>query len=70
MARFTPENAAAYGRRGGQQSHQHLETQYADLVLTNPTAVARVAHLIRQGHRLVLALRAVQLVDQMNQESR
>jgi hypothetical protein len=34
MARFTPERAVGYGRRGGQRSHQHLEQQYADLVLT------------------------------------
>lgn len=65
MARFTSENAAAYGRRGGQQSHQHLEQQYAELVLSNPSAAERVAELIRQGHRLVLALRVVKLVDRM-----
>lgn len=67
MARFTSANAADYGRRGGQRSHQHLETQYADLVLRNPSAAQRVAHLIRQGHRLVLALRVVKIVDKMNQ---
>jgi hypothetical protein len=70
MARFTQESAAGYGRRGGQRSHQHLEQQYADLVLTNPSAAARVAHLIHQGHRLVLALRVVRIVDQMNEEAR
>lgn len=70
MARFTSENAADYGRRGGQQSHQRIEEQYAEIVLSNPSAAERVAHLIRQGHRLVLALRVVKIVDQMNQEGR
>ena len=70
MAQFTPENAAGYGRRGGQQSHQHIEQQYANLVLTNPSAAERVAHLIHQGHRLVLALRVVRIVDVMNEEAR
>jgi len=64
MARFTSENAAEYGRRGGQQSHQRLEAQYADLVLSNPSAAQRVAQLIHQGFRLTLALRTVRLVDQ------
>ncbi|MEI7773095.1 MAG: hypothetical protein WCI67_24105 [Chloroflexales bacterium] len=50
MGQFTPENAAGYGQHGGQRSHQHLEQQYADLVLTNPATAERVAHLIRQGH--------------------
>jgi hypothetical protein len=66
MARFTRENAAEHGRRGGQQSHQHLEQQYAELVLFNPSAAGRVAELIRQGYRLVLALRVVRTVDTMN----
>jgi hypothetical protein len=70
MTRFTSENAAEHGRRGGQQSHQHLEAQYAELVLTNPSAASRVAELIRQGHRLVLALRVVKLVDRMHEGSR
>lgn len=69
MARFTPENAAGYGRRGGQRAHQHLEQQYADLVLTNPATAERVAHRIRQGHRLVLALRVVKIVDAMRAEA-
>lgn len=68
MPRFTSENAGDYGRRGGQQSHQRLEEQYANLVLSNPSAAERVAQLIRQGHRLVLALRVVKIVDRMNQE--
>jgi hypothetical protein len=66
MARFTSANAAAHGRRGGQRSHQRIEAQYADLVLTNPSVAGRVAELIRQGHRLVLALRVVKIVDRMN----
>ncbi|NTU84409.1 MAG: hypothetical protein HGA45_34440 [Chloroflexales bacterium] len=66
MAQFTSATAAAHGRSGGQRSHQHLEQQYADLVLTNPSAAERVAALIRQGHRLILALRVVKIVDQMN----
>jgi hypothetical protein len=70
MARFTSENAAEHGRRGGQQSHQHLEQQYADLVLSNWAAAGRVAELIRQGHRLVLALRVVKVVDRMNEGGR
>ncbi|NTV62699.1 MAG: hypothetical protein HGA65_04065 [Oscillochloris sp.] len=70
MAPFTSENAAAHGRRGGQQSHQRIEAQYADLVLSNPSAAERVAHLIGQGHRLILALRVVRLVDAMNEEGR
>jgi plasmid stabilization system protein ParE len=63
MAQFTHANAADYGRRGGQRSHQHLETQYADLVLRNPSAAQRVARLIQQGYRLVVALRSVAIVD-------
>jgi hypothetical protein len=70
MARFTSENAAEHGRRGGQQSHQHLEQRYADLVLTDPSTASRVAELIRQGHRLVLALRVVKLVDRMHEGGR
>jgi hypothetical protein len=69
MGQFTPENAAGYGRSGGHRSHQHLEQQYADLVLTNPATAERVAHLIRQGHRLVLALRVVKIVDAMRVEA-
>jgi len=68
MPRFTSDNAATHGRRGGQQSHQHLEQQYADLVLTNPSHAARVAQLIRQGFRLSLALRAVKISDAINKE--
>lgn len=67
MAQFTSANAAAYGRRGGQRSHQRLEQQYADLVLSNPSAAERVAHLIRQGRRLALALRVIKITDRMNQ---
>jgi hypothetical protein len=70
MARFTSENAAEHGRRGEQQSHQHLEQQYADLVLANPSAAERVAQLIHQGYRLVLALRVVKVVDRMNEGGR
>lgn len=70
MAQFTSENAAEHGRRGGQQSYQRIEAQYADLVLSNPSAAGRVAELIRQGHRLVLALRVVKLVDRMNEGGR
>ncbi len=70
MPRFTSDNAATHGRRGGQQSHQHLEQQYADLVLTNPSHAARVAQLIRQGFRLALALRAVKISDAINKEQR
>jgi hypothetical protein len=70
MARFTSENAAAHGRRGGQRSHQLLEEQYADLVLSNPSAAERVAELIHRGYRLVLALRVVRLVDRMNEGGR
>lgn len=70
MARFTSENAAEHGRRGGQQSHQRIEAQYANLVLSNPSAASRVAELIRQGHRLVLALRVITLSDRMDQGGR
>ena len=68
MARFNSANAAAYGRRGGQQSHQQLEQQYADLVLAHPAVAERVSHLIRQGFRLALALRSVTIVDQLDKE--
>ena len=70
MARFTRENAATYGRRGGQQSHHQVEQQYADLVLTNPATAERVAHLIRQGYRLVLALRVIRISDQLDEGGR
>ena len=70
MARFTNENAAEHGRRGGQQSHQRIEKQYANLVLSDPSAASRVAELIRQGYRLVLALRVVKVVDRMNEGGR
>jgi hypothetical protein len=70
MSRFTSENAAEHGRQGGQQSHQRLEEQYADLVLTNPSAAERVAELIRRGHRLIMALRVVKIVDRMNKGGR
>jgi len=70
MARFTSENAASYGRRGGQRSHQRLEARYADLVLSNPSAAERVAHLIQLGHRLGLALRVITITDRMNRGGR
>jgi hypothetical protein len=70
MAPFTSENAAEHGRRGGQRSHERLEEQYADLVLSNPSAASRVAELIRQGHRLVPALRVIRVVDRMNEGGR
>jgi len=70
MPRFTSDNAATHGRRGGQQSHQHLEQTYADLVLTNPSHATRVAQLIRQGFRLSLALRAVKISDAIDKEQR
>jgi hypothetical protein len=70
MAGFTSENAAEHGRRGGQQSHQRLEAQYAELVLTNQASASRVAELIRQGYRLVLALRVIRLSDRLNEGSR
>ncbi|GAB4443088.1 MAG: hypothetical protein OHK0015_42620 [Chloroflexi bacterium OHK40] len=70
MTRFTSENAVEHGRRGGQQSHQRLEEQYADLVLSNPARAGRVAELICQGYRLVLALRVVKVVDRMNEGGR
>jgi hypothetical protein len=70
MARFTSENAAEHGRRGGQQSHQRIERQYADLVLSNPSVASRVAALIHQGHRLALALRVIRLSDQLDQGGR
>ncbi len=70
MARFTSTNAASYGRQGGQRSHQRLEQQYADLVLSNPSAAQRVAHLIQLGHRLGLALRVIRISDRMNRGGR
>lgn len=70
MARFTSENAAELGRRGGQQSHQRSEEQYAALVLTNPSAAERVAHLIQQGHRLSLALRVIKISDRLSRGGR
>ena len=70
MGRFTSQNATEHGRRGGQQSHSHLEQHYADLVLTNTSAAERVAKLIGQGFRLALALRAVKIVDHMDKERR
>jgi hypothetical protein len=70
MARFTSENATAHGRWGGQQSYQRLEAQYAELVLSNPSAAERVAHLIQQGHRLILALRVIKLSDRLSEGGR
>lgn len=70
MARFTSANAASYGRRGGQRSHQRLEAQYADLVLTDPARAARVAHLIQLGHRLALALRVIRIFDRLSRGGR
>ena len=70
MARFTSDNAAAHGRRGGQRSHQHLEQQYAHLVRTHPSQAERVAHLIRQGFRLTRALNVVKLVDKRDEGGR
>ena len=40
------------------------------MVLSNPSAAERVAELIRQGYRLVLALRVVKVVDRMNEGGR
>jgi hypothetical protein len=65
MTRFTSENAVEHGRRGGQQSHRRSEEQYADLVLSNPSAAERVAHLIQQGYRLGLALRVIKISDKL-----
>jgi hypothetical protein len=70
MARCTSENAASYGRRGGQSSYQRLEARYAELVLSNPSAAERVAALIQQGHRLGLALRVIKITDRMNRGGR
>ena len=70
MTRFTSEDAAKHGRRGGRRSHQRLEQQYAELVLTNPRAAGRVAEQIRQGHRLILVLRAVRAADRLNEGGR
>jgi hypothetical protein len=70
MARFTSENAAEHGRCGGQQSHQRIEEQYANLVLSNPSSAERVAHLIQQGHRLGMALRVIKLTDRLNRGGR
>ena len=63
MPKFTAENAATYGRQGGQRSHQHLEQHCAALVMRDPGAAERVARLIQKGFRLVVALRAVQESD-------
>jgi hypothetical protein len=63
MPKFTPENAAQYGYQGGKRSHQHLEANFADLVITDPSKAERVACLIQQGFRLVVALRAVAVTD-------
>ncbi len=70
MARFTSATAVEHGRRGGQRSHQHIEAQYADLVLTNPSAAERVAHLIQHGHRLGLALRVIKISDRLSRGGR
>lgn len=70
MAQFTSENAAEHGRRGGQQSHQRGEEQFAHLVLSNPSAAERVAHLVQQGHRLGLALRVVRISDRLSRGGR
>jgi len=70
MAKFTSENAAGHGRRGGQQSHRRSEEQYADLVLANPSAAQRVAHLIQRGHRLGLALRVIRISDRLSRGGR
>jgi hypothetical protein len=64
MPKFTPDNAATYGRHGGQRSHQHLEANFADLVITDPSKAERVACLIQQGFRLVVALKVVHLSPQ------
>jgi hypothetical protein len=68
MPKFTAENASAYGRQGGQRSHQHLEQHYAALVMSDPSAAERVARLIQQGFRLIVALRAVRESDQLSIE--
>jgi hypothetical protein len=68
MAQFTRENAAEHGRRGGQQSYSHQEQQYAQLVLKAPAKAQRVAQLIAQGFRLALALRSVELSDQLERK--
>lgn len=65
MAQFTSENAAEHGRRGGQQSYQRSEERFAELVLSDPTAAERVAHLVQAGHRLPLALRVIRLSDKL-----
>jgi hypothetical protein len=67
MPKFTPDNAAHYGRHGGQRSHQHLETNFADLVISDPHRAERVACLIQQGFRLVVALKVVQTRTQVRQ---
>jgi hypothetical protein len=61
MPTFTPDNAVTYGRHGGQRSHQQLEANFADLVISDPHRAERVAALIQQGFRLVVALKAVQV---------
>lgn len=65
MARFTSQNAAEHGRRGGQQSYQRSEEQFAELVLSDSAAAERVAQLVQEGHRLPLALRVIKLSDKL-----
>jgi hypothetical protein len=65
MPKFTPDNAAHYGRHGGQRSHQHLEANFAQLVITDPPIAERVTALIQQGFRLVVTLKAVQVSTQL-----
>jgi hypothetical protein len=65
MPKFTPENAATYGRHGGQRSHRYLEANFADLVIADPPTAERVAALIQQGFRLVVALKAVEASNQL-----
>ena len=66
MPKFTADNAAAYGRQGGQRSHQYLEQHCAASVMSDPGAAERVALLIEQGFRLVVALRAVRESDRLS----
>jgi len=68
MARCIRDNAADDDRRGGQQSHQQVDQQDADLVLTHPAPTGRVAQRIRQGYRPVLALRVVKRVDHIHMD--
>jgi predicted Fe-Mo cluster-binding NifX family protein len=65
MPKFTSDNAATHGRHGGQRSHQHLEANFADLVISDPHCTERVAALIQQGFRLVIALKVVQVSPQL-----